>query len=256
MSNQVHLSFPAEHIACIQLDNPPVNALSLSMKQDINGILDELDQDIRVLVLTGKGDYFCNGEDLKETVALRRQNQQSGDDNVYAFIKLLERVAQLPITVISAVNGYCSGGGLELALCSDIRIASHNAKFIAAGVNMGLLASTYSLPRLIGVGPAKHMLLTGSAVNSDQALQWGLITEQHSPEYVFEAAMALAKRVASRAPLSVSAAKRFADMAHHQSAQEASTLQLPMLKKLLATQDHKEAVSAFLDKRQPVFNSR
>ena len=115
--------------------------------------------------------------------------------------------------MIAAINGWCVGGGFELALCCDLRIASAEARFVCAGVNMGLMVSAWRLPRLIGVSRAKAMLLTGSPHDARTAELWGLVTAVCEPEALQGAAIELASRIASRAPLSVEATKRIASRA-------------------------------------------
>jgi enoyl-CoA hydratase/carnithine racemase len=166
---------------------------------------------------------------------------------------LLERLDATRAPVIAAINGWCIGGGFELALCCDIRMASTEAKFVCAGVNMGLMASAYRLPRLIGVSRAKAMLLTGLPHDAETAERFGLVTAVHAPEALAGAASALAERVASRAPLSVEATKRIAGRALDLSPEEAAPMQAKALSVLRRSSDHKAAVAAFREKREPTF---
>jgi enoyl-CoA hydratase/carnithine racemase len=251
MAGTVGLSRIGGWVALVELDNPPMNSMnadSCARMLDIFSALQN-DHDIRAIVLTGRGRAFCSGADLKE--ASRAEGQGEG---VSAFGKVLERVAASRAPVIAAVNGHCIGGGLELALCCDLRIASTDARFVCAGVNVGLMASTYRLPRLIGISRAKAMLLTGSPFEASVVEAWGLVTALHAPEQLGEAALTLARRIASRAPLSVEATKRFADRAVDLSPEEARQLLFRELSVLQASRDHREAVSAFIEKREPVFS--
>jgi enoyl-CoA hydratase len=120
-------------------------------------------------------------------------------------------------------------------------------------VNVGLMASTYRLPRLIGISRAKAMLLTGSPFDAAVMEAWGLVTALHAPDQLRDAALALAERIASRAPLSVEATKRFADRAVDMSPGEAREMLVCELSVLQASRDHQEAISAFIEKREPVF---
>jgi len=160
------------------------------------------------------------------------------------------------VPVIGAINGWCVGGGFELALCCDIRIASTEAQFVCAGVNVGLTASTYRLPRLIGIGPAKQMLLTGLETDAETAYRFGLVTALHKPDHLMAAAIALAERISSRAPLSVEATKRLAGQALNLTPADGMAALAKELIPLSRSQDHAEAVSAFLEKRQPLFKRR
>ena len=166
---------------------------------------------------------------------------------------MLERIETYRLPVIAAINGWCLGGGLELASVCDIRIASSEAKFVCSGVNVGLMASAYRLPRLIGVARAKHMLLTGSPHDATTAERFGLVTAVHAPEALMAAALALAERIASRAPLSVEATKRTAAMAPDLTPEDAAKVNAKELSVLGKSADHKEALAAFIAKREPLF---
>jgi len=234
-------------ICRMTLDNPPMNAMGEAMREILIAALNDLEAspDVRVLLLTGAGPAFCAGDDLKR--------DKSKDQGPAGFGALLQRLDGLRIPVIAAINGWCIGGGFELALTCDVRIASTEARFTAAGVNMGLLASAYRLPRLIGVSRAKAMLLTGSPVDAATAELYGLVTALHAPDDLQAAALTLARRIASRAPLSVEATKAVADRAMDLDPETAAAMQGDYLKVLRASHDHHEAVAAFREKRDPVF---
>ncbi|HEV2366208.1 MAG TPA: enoyl-CoA hydratase/isomerase family protein [Caulobacteraceae bacterium] len=243
----IHVERLEGGVALLTIDNPPMNALGVEMRERFMATLDEVEADEgpRSLIITGAGRAFCSGDDLKAVGG-------EGED-LAGFARLLNRLDRSNAATIAAVNGWCVGGGFELALCCDIRIASVGARFIAAGVNVGLMASAYRLPRLIGLGPAKAMLLTGAAHDAATAERWGLVTAVHEPGELRDYAIALAHRIASRAPLSVAATKRVAARALDLSPKQAAELQAEELKVLRASADHKEAVAAFKEKRDPVF---
>ena len=240
-----------DRILSITLDNPPANAMSQDMLTLFEDILTSAQQqlNVRAIVLTGSGRAFCGGADLKQVGRSEKAGEGLG-----GFGRVLELVASSRPPVIAAVNGYCIGGGLELALCCDLRIASTAATFVCAGVNVGLMASTYRLPRLIGVSRAKAMLLTGLPFEANQAEAWGVVTAVHAPDQLLNAAIELAKRIASRAPLSVEAAKRVADRAIDMSPDDARDMIAREMPILLASRDHREAIAAFAGKRDPVFS--
>ena len=154
--------------------------------------------------------------------------------------------------VIVAINGGALGGGLDLALACDIRLAAEGASFTASGVNVGLMASVGRLPTLIGSGPAKAMLLTGQPVDAAMALRLGLVTAVHPADRLLNEALTLAGGIAGRAPLAVEAAKRFVGM----SLEERARRMDPALEALADTADHREAVASFLEKRTPAFKRR
>jgi enoyl-CoA hydratase/carnithine racemase len=231
--------------------NAMSRAMLAVMHETFSGIRDAAY--VRAIILTGRGRAFCVGADLKEAA---RKAEAGGGEDLEGFSRVVELVAASRVPVIAAINGHCDGGGFELALCCDLRIASTEARFVAAGVNMGLIGSTYRLPRLIGVSRAKAMLLTGLPYDARTAEAWGLVTQVHAPDELLEAAIALAARVASRAPLSVEASKRVADRALDMSPDEANAMLARERPALRESEDHCEAVRAFVEKREPVFQRR
>jgi enoyl-CoA hydratase/carnithine racemase len=249
MTGTVHVEAISPAVVLLEIDSPPMNPLGVAMRQTFMDTLDrvEADEALRCLIVTGRGRAFCSGDDLKSA---------SPDDDLTGFGRLMARLEATRVPVVAAVNGWCVGGGFELALCCDIRIASTEARFVCAGVNMGLIASTYRLPRLIGLSRAKSMLLTGLPHDAETAERYGLVTGLHAPADLRGAAVALAERIASRAPLSVEATKRTADRALDLSPEEADALLAPQLSALRRSADHQAAVAAFRDRRDPAFTRR
>ena len=248
----IHFSRPAPHVALLEIDNPPMNALGRGPRAALLARLDEIEADtnIRAVVLTGRGRAFCSGDDLKEQA---EANKAKSSAHFGEFGRVLDRIETFRLPVIAAVNGHCLGGGLELASVCDIRIASTAASFVCSGVNVGLMASAYRLPRLIGVARAKHMLLTGLPHDAAAAERFGLVTAVHAPEALMDEALKLAQRIASRAPLSVEAAKRTASRAPDLSPEEVAELNAKELAVLSRSADHREALAAFAAKREPKF---
>jgi len=252
-SATIHLSRIGTNAALLEIDNPPANALGSALRRQLLEKLDALDKDlsIRALVLSGRGRAFCSGDDLKEQEAAQAQGAAARKALLAEFAEVIERIESFRSPVIAAVNGWCMGGGLELALACDIRIASREAKFVCAGVNIGLMASAYRLPRIIGVARAKHMLLTGLPQDAETAERFGLVTAVHPPEELMAAANALAERIAGRAPLSIEATKRIAAKALPPAdIAEAMRKEMDILVK---SADHAEALAAFREKREPKF---
>ena len=243
----IHVSRPTGSILLVELDAPPANALGLAMRAELLRILDEIagDDDTRAVVLTGRGGVFCAGDDLRE--ASTRQAAGKGGELLEAvedFNRMMDWVEALRVPVIAAVDGWCFGGGLELALACDIRLASDRAVFAASGVNIGLMASVVRLPRLIGVARAKAHLLTGAQFGPERALADGVVTAVHPPERLLPEAFHLAEWIASRAPLAVEATKRVVDGRSYVEEE---------LPALVASADHREAVAAFMAKRTTLF---
>ena len=251
---KIHLSREGAHVAVLEIDNPPRNTLGTAMRAQLRAHLDALADDVsvRAVVIAGRGKAFCSGDDLREEFEAAMRGEGRGE-NLVDFGRLLDQVESFRSPVIAAIGGWCVGGGLELALCCDIRLASTEAKFVCAGVNVGLVASAYRLPRRIGVANAKHMLFTGSPYDAEAALRFGLVGEVVAPDELLPSALRLAERIASRAPLSVEASKRLAGQATDLTPEQALAAQGVELATLLHTSDHLAAVTAFLEKRTPEF---
>ncbi|OJU18888.1 MULTISPECIES: enoyl-CoA hydratase-related protein [unclassified Sphingomonas] len=255
MAGTVHMSRRGSGIALLEIENPPANAMNAAMLARMTEALAgvQSDDSVRAVVLTGRGKAFCSGADLKE--AAREATKGSGED-LSAFARMLELVATSRVPTIAAINGACVGGGFELALCCDIRLASDDATFICAGVNVGLMASTYRLPRLIGLSRAKAMLLSGLPFTAAKVEQWGLVTELHAASDLLDGALRIARRIATRAPLSIEATKRTTDLSFDMSPEEARAAAAAELAILQASTDHREAITAFVEKREPKFERR
>ncbi|WP_232021746.1 MULTISPECIES: enoyl-CoA hydratase/isomerase family protein [Pseudonocardia] len=170
------------------------------------------------------------------------------------LLATVDRVEQLRVPTIAAVTGGAIGGGLELALSCDIRIAAEDAFFVAAGVNVGLIMSTWRLPGLIGLGPAKAMLLTGEPCDAATALRTGLVREVVPADALLPAALATAHRIAGRSPLAVEATKAAVDRAVGQDRRTARAELVARCAELIRSRDHREAVRAFLQRRAPRFH--
>jgi enoyl-CoA hydratase len=254
MTTFVRVTEVLPHVALLEIDCPPSNALGREPLTAMLSAFASLDRDtnIRAVIMTGTNRAFCAGADLRE----RAEGGALASSGTALFGQMLARLDALRPATIAAVNGHAFGGGLELALCCDLRIAATSARFAAAGVNMGLMASVYRLPRLIGVARAKAMLLTGAPVSADLALHYGVVTEIHTESALRDAALALASRVASRAPLAVEAAKRQAGRALDMTPEEAERAAREELKVLTASEDHRAAVAAFAERREPVFGRK
>lgn len=245
-----------DHVAVLSLVNPPLNVITAEVRTAYMDAVEEIrgDSSIRVLVLTGDGDRaFCAGADLREEQGLDRDTVRrflEDDRAVYAAMQ------ELPIPVIAAVNGACMGGGFELALACDLRIASTAARFRGAGVRVGLIASTARLTKMFGSAVAKDILLTGRTFDGNEAYRLGLASAVTEPEDLQDEAMKWARMIASRAPLSVRRAKAAIDNATDLSFEEALSEELDHFADLIETDDHKAALDAFFNRKEPEFHGR
>ena len=217
------------------------------------------DRGVRAVILTGAGSAFSSGGDVR---AMQRQSsgEVSGMQIRHDYRTGIQRLPlalfNLEVPVIAAVNGAAVGAGLDLACMCDIRIASENAKFAESFVKLGIIpgdGGAWLLPRLIGMSRAAEMVLTGDTINAQQAEQWGLVSRVVPPDQLLPAAREMADRMAANPGHAVRLAKRLLREAMHTRLD--TMLEMAAAFQALAhqTDDHREAVSAFLEKRPPVF---
>jgi len=233
------------------------NSLTMALLHELTGHLGRAagDRGLRAVVLTGAGDRaFCAGADLKERARM-------GDGDVAGFHRALRDalcgLESLPQPVVAAVNGAALGGGLELALACDLRVVAEGVEVGLPEVGLGIIpggGGTIRLPRLVGVGRAKDLILTGRRVGALEAVSMGLASMMVPFERLGEASLALAERVARNAPVSLRQAKRAIDRGFHLPMAEALDLENKLYQACLPTQDRQEALRAFAEKRPPVFS--
>lgn len=214
--------------------------------------------DVRCVVITGAGKGFSSGQDLKEVQG------RGGDFSIAEHLRggynqLIERMVTLEKPIIGAINGVAAGAGCSVALACDIRIASHQASFIQVFSKVGLVpdsGSTWLLPRLIGYARAYQMAVTGDRVSAETALQWGLVNEVTPAEQLMEIARAWALKLAAGPTLAFGLTKRAMLRAMHSSLPEALEYEAMLQAVAAQSEDNKEGVAAFLEKRQPHFSGR
>jgi methylglutaconyl-CoA hydratase len=212
------------------------------------------DRTLRAVVITGEGRRaFCAGADLKERARM-------ADAEVAGFHRalraLLDGMEALPQPVVAALNGAALGGGLELALACDLRVAAEGVEVGLPEVGLGIIpggGATQRLPRLLGVARAKELILTARRVAADEALAMGLVSAVMAPDRLDEEALALAARVARNAPISLRQAKRAVDRGLHLPLAEGLDLENRLYQACLPTRDRQEALRAFAEKRAPTF---
>ena len=230
-----------------------LNALNSTILKEMDDFIGHLDKATRVLILTGDGEKsFVAGADISEMAHL---NEPEG----FEFGRLgaqVRKIEVLPIPVIAAVNGFALGGGCELAMSCDIRIASSKAKFGQPEVGLGIIpgfSGTYRLPKLIGQGYAKEMIYTGKVIRADEALRIGLVNAVYEPEELMDKAMEMAQMMLKNAPVAISLAKQSINEGYDLDADGAIGLENKLFGKCFATSDQKEGMDAFLNKRKADF---
>jgi enoyl-CoA hydratase len=248
----------SESIATLTVDRPSVkNALNLETVTELHRVLDQLavNPDAGVLIITGAGESsFVSGADINDI------RSRDGADGLAAInSSLFVKIDRFPRPVIAAINGYALGGGCELALACDIRVAADTAKFGQPELGLGIIpgaGATQRLPRIVGLGWAKHLVLTGDIIDARQALEIGLVTAVMPASQLQVRARELAKKILRQGPL----AARLAKLSLNASARVDldSGLLIETLAQAICyeSDDKQEGTTAFLEKRKPKFTGR
>ena len=242
-----------KEIGIITLNRPEArNALNRKMIQELGDALTELENDlqIRVIIITGNKD-FCAGADIKEMNAIKPEEIESFCRWGHKVFEQLENMGK---PVIAAITGFALGGGCELVLACDIRIAGESAKFGQPEVNLGLIpgfGGTQRLSRLVGIGKAKEMILTGEIINAKEAAAIGLVNRVEKDEELMAKAEEMAQVIAQKAPIAVKMAKKLIN--ENQEIIKGLEKEIEFFARCFTTQDRLEGIKAFLEKRKPRF---
>lgn len=252
------------HVATITLNQPDTrNSISeFEMIDAIVNACDELNnnQDIRVAILTGAGSAFCSGgnvKDMRDKTGMFAGSEQELADNYRNGIQRIPlALSKVKIPLIAAVNGPAIGAGCDLTCMCDIRIASTQAKFAESFIKVGIIpgdGGAWFLPRIIGISRASQMALTGQIIDAKTAQDWNLISELVEPNELLNKANELAQQIASNPPQVIRATKRLLKLGQSLDLPELLDESANVQSQMHGTQDHMEAVNAFLEKRKPEF---
>ena len=245
-----------EGMCIVTLNNPKnLNALSNEMLEDLIGIIKTLENDnsIRVVIITGEGRAFVAGGDIlgMSTMSSKEAEEFSAYTvSLYKFMRDSDKI------FIGAINGYALGGGCELALTCDLRIASKNSKFALPEVSLGIIPGalgTQQLPRLIGKQRAMELILTGDIISAEKACELGIILEVVEEEVLLEKSKELALRILKNAPIAVGNAKKSIQQTEENNFGEGVEFEKKMFGQCFDTKDQKEGMKAFLEKRNPQY---
>jgi len=247
------------NVAILTLDDPATrNALSWDMADDMNAALDGIGN-ARALVIAGAGKGFCSGGDLSLGNGDKSFGEMVEDGLRGSVNPMLRHLAELDLPVISAVNGAAAGAGAPLALSADFTIAGESAFFLFAFPKVGLAldaGASWLMPRLVGQARAIEALMLAERIPAQQALDWGMIYKVVPDEELMASALELARRLADGPTRSYAEIRKAVRAAHHASYTEALDLEVKAQGRTGRTDDCKEAVTAFLEKRSPDFKGR
>lgn len=246
-------------VARITLNRPDrLNSFTRAMHAELRDALDKLD-DARVVVLTGAGRGFCAGQDLNDRSVAPGEAVDLGETVEDSWNPLIRTLAALPQPVIARVNGVAAGAGANIALACDLVVAASSAKFIQSFSALGLIpdsGGSWHLPRLIGQARALGLALTGEPLTADKAAEWGLIWKAVEDDQLDAVVDSLAAKLASLPPLGLAAIKRIVRTSWSRTLDEELDLQRDEMRRLGFTQDYREGVAAFLEKRPAKFEGR
>jgi enoyl-CoA hydratase/carnithine racemase len=250
-------------VAVVTIDHPPVNALSAPLLEELEAELDRLDHDddVRAIVLVGAGERaFVAGADISEFPSLREAAAEAQEQGSARGIqKVGHRMDAARTPFVAAIHGFCLGGGLELAMCCDIRVAAEDAQLGQPEIKLGLIpggGGTQRLPRLVGLGRALMLNLTGDFIDAPTAYEWGLVEKVVPREELLETALGIARAIAARSPVAVGVLRELARTTRDLSLEEGLRREADGFRRCLASEDGAEGVAAFLEKREPQFTGR
>ena len=254
------IQFESGAIARITLNRPDrLNSFTAQMHQELRDALASVDE-ARVVVLTGAGRGFCAGQDLNErTVATGGHPADLGVTVETSWNPLIETLTALPQPVIARVNGVAAGAGANVAFACDMVVAAKSAKFIQSFSAIGLIpdsGGSWILPRLVGQARALGLALTGDPLPAEQAAEWGLIWKAVEDEALDAEVDAIAEKLASLPPLGLAAIKSIIRSSWGRTLTQELHLQRDEMRRLGFTEDYREGVAAFLEKRMPTFTGR
>ena len=246
-------------VRVIKINNPEaLNALNTAILKELDAAFTEVAEDngILAVVLTGEGRAFVAGADISE---MKSKNAIEGEIFGKLGASVFRKIELLPKPVIAAVNGFALGGGCELAMSCDIRLASAKAKFGQPEVGLGItpgFSGTQRMPRLIGMGKAKELIYTADIIDAAESYRIGLVNHVYEPEALMEEAMKMAEKIASKAPIAVKNSKEAINRGIQTDMDSAVAIEAYLFGLCFASEDQKEGMTAFFEKRKANFQNK
>lgn len=247
-------------VAIMTVDNPPVNALSTLVLNDIKSAVTEAlsDDDVRVIIMTGAGKKaFIAGADINEFININ--TQQAGSEYLINGHEIANMIENADKPFIAAVHGFCLGGGLEFAMVCHIRLADETAQLGLPEIKLGIIpgyGGTQRIPRQIGKSRAMELILSGNFIGAQQAYEWGLLNRITPAGKVLDEALELANVIAAKSRMNISAAIKAINEGMQMELMDSLKLERELFGGLCETDDKVEGVAAFLEKRDPLFSDK
>ena len=248
-----------DNVAIVSINRPPANALSKDLIKEVNELLDAVEHDdtIRVIVLHGEGRFFSAGADIKEFTSIQTGEEFSNlSQNGQTVFERLETFSK---PVIAAIHGAALGGGLELAMSCHMRFVTETAKLGLPELQLGIIpgfAGTQRLPRYVGTAKAAEMMFTSDPISGVEAVQWGLANRSYSDEDLLPKTLELAKKIAKKSPIALKAAIHTLQYSKPASFYEGVAAEAESFGTVFVSEDAKEGIQAFIEKREPVFKGK
>lgn len=257
----ITVGHPQDHTVLVTLNRPEVaNAMNTQMGLDLLEVFDGFcaaPNKQRCIVVTGAGTKaFCAGGDLKQRNGMTDQQWQ---DQHLIFERMIRAMTGCPVPIIAAVNGAAYAGGMEISLCADFIYASETARFALTEVTLGIMpgaGGTQNLPRAVGGRRAKEILLTGRPFGVQQAFDWGMVNRICKPETLLAEALETAAVIAGNAPISTRQIKQSVNMGLNTDLQTGMMFEIEAYNRMVPTEDRREGILAFNEKRKPVYKGR
>lgn len=248
-----------KEIATVTIQRPPANAISSGLLKELSAVLDEIESNaqVRVAIIHGEGHFFSAGADIKEFTTIGSAEDFS--ELSKAGQDLFERVERFPKPIIAAIHGAALGGGLELAMSCHIRLVSEDAKLGLPELHLGIIpgfAGTQRLPKYVGQAKAAEMLFTSEMISGIEAVQYGLANHAFPEGELLEQANQLAKKIAEKSPLSLKAAIELLNYSKPSKFYEGVNREAELFGKAFQSEDGKEGIHAFIEKRKPQFQGK
>jgi enoyl-CoA hydratase len=244
------------HVATITINNPPRNIITLPLMDELEGVIDALSENpaAKALVLTGNGSVFIAGADIHEILAI--PNAIEGEKLSKRGHLLFNKIEWMRKPVIAAINGFCLGGGMELALACHIRIAGDRSRLGLPEIGLGIMpgfGGTQRLPRCVGTAKAMELILTGDMISAEEAKMIGLVNRVVPEADVLKEALGIAKKISAKGGMAISSAMKAISEESIMRISVGLSLEAEIFGTLCETADMKEGLSAFIEKRQPKF---